>query len=232
MELTNEFTVDVPVDRAWMVLTDLELIAPCLPGAELREVDGEEYRGVVKIKVGPIATAYQGTARFIELDQGAGHIVLKAEGREARGQGNANAVVTATLRPTGSRTTVTVVTTLAITGKVAQFGRGVLADVSAKLLDQFAKNLETTVLSQDAVTLAAPTPVGADVDGQPQAMPARQPNSKEPADWSGVRLIHSAAAEPVDVVELAGGSVLRRFAPLVSVVVVAIAITVWLARRR
>ena len=150
MELNNEFEVAIPVAEAWKVLTDVEKIAPCMPGAELREVEGDEYRGLVKVKVGPITASYRGTARFEELDAKAHKAVLKAEGRETRGQGNATALIKATLSPSTKGTKVEVVTDLAITGKVAQFGRGVLADVSGKLLDQFVHNLETTVLAAPA----------------------------------------------------------------------------------
>ncbi len=150
MELTNEFRVNVPLDDAWAILTDIERIAPSMPGAQLQEVEGDEYRGIVKVKVGPITAQYKGTARFEEQDKEAHRVVLKAEGRDTRGQGNANATVTATLTPEPDGTRVTVVTDLTITGKVAQFGRGVLADVSSKLLGQFVDNLERDVLSAGA----------------------------------------------------------------------------------
>lgn len=146
MELTNEFDVSVPVDEAWRVLTDVERIAPCLPGAQLQEVEGDEYRGIVKVKVGPITAQYKGKATFTELDEAAHKAVLSASGRDTRGQGNASATITAELTPAGDGTHVSVLTDLTVTGKVAQFGRGVLADVSAKLLGQFVENLEQTVL--------------------------------------------------------------------------------------
>lgn len=147
MELKNEFTVDVPVDEAWAVLTDLERIAPCMPGAKLEESDGENYKGKVKVKVGPVTAEYRGTARFLERDADAHRAVLRAEGRETRGQGNAAATITAMLAGAGEGTQVTVVTDLAITGRVAQFGRGVLGEVSTKLLGQFVASLESTVLA-------------------------------------------------------------------------------------
>src|SRR5206468_8135458 len=155
MELTNEFRVPVPKQDAWALLTDVERIAPCMPGAELQEVEGEEYRGVVKVKVGPITAQYKGKATFLERDETGGKAVLRAEGRDTRGQGNANATITATLVPDGDGTKVTVATDLAVTGKVAQFGRGVLADVSSKLMGQFVDCLETNVLSS---TAAEPPP--------------------------------------------------------------------------
>ncbi len=146
MELTNDFRVGVPVGRAWAVLTDVELIAPCMPGAQLQEVEGDEYRGIVKIKVGPITAQYKGTAKFVERDDEVHRAVLRAEGRDTRGQGNANATITATLTPDGEGTAVTVATDLTVTGRVAQFGRGVMADVSAKLLGQFVDCLENKLL--------------------------------------------------------------------------------------
>ena len=146
MELTHEFSVSVPIDEAWAVLTDLERIAPCMPGAELQEVAGDEYRGVVKVKVGPMTAQYKGVASFRERDEANHRAVVRAEGRDTRGQGNASATVTATLVPEDGGTRVTLHTDLTITGKVAQFGRGVLADVSSKLLGQFVQALEADVL--------------------------------------------------------------------------------------
>jgi uncharacterized protein len=149
VDLTNEFRVGVPVEHAWEVLTDVERIAPCMPGAQLQEIEGDEYRGIVKVKVGPITAQYKGAARFVERDDAAHRAVLRAEGRETRGQGNANATITAQLEPDGDDTKVSVVTDLTITGRVAQFGRGVLADVSTKLLGQFVDCLETKLLAGD-----------------------------------------------------------------------------------
>ena len=254
MELTNEFDVAVPVEKAWSVLTDIERIAPCLPGAQLREVEGDEYRGAVKIKVGPITTSYDGAIRFTELDEQLHRAVMKAEGRETRGQGNVSAVITATLSSQGERTKVTVVTDLTISGKVAQFGRGVLADVSAKLLDQFVVNLETTVLVPDVdepadeappakksrkpKTTAAASPAG-EANG-PDAtavvddatVPSEKAVPHDPADGAtNVRHINSAEAEPVDLVDLAGGSVARRILKPV-LIVAALAVLARAKRRR
>lgn len=150
MELTNDFRVGVPVERAWEVLTDVELIAPCMPGAQLQEVEGDEYRGIVKVKVGPVTAQYKGAARFVEKDEAARRIVLRAEGRETRGQGNAAATITAQLQPDGDGTAVSVVTDLTVTGRVAQFGRGVMADVSSKLLGQFVECLEGKLTQEEA----------------------------------------------------------------------------------
>jgi carbon monoxide dehydrogenase subunit G len=207
MELTNDFRVAVPVERAWAVLTDVELIAPCLPGAQLQEIEGDEYRGVVKVKVGPITAQYKGQATFVSQDPDAHVAVLRAEGRETRGQGNANATITATLLPDGADgTAVSVVTDLTITGRVAQFGRGVLADVSAKLLDQFVENLETTVLVDDS---AAPVEVEAEavVGRVAEAAPV-------------IRTVEHPEPEPVDLIETAGTPVARRVAPIFAVLAI------------
>jgi uncharacterized protein len=172
VELTNDFRVGVPVERAWELLTDVEGIAPCMPGAQLQEIEGDEYRGIVKVKVGPITAQYKGVARFLERDEAAHRAVLRAEGRETRGQGNANATITARLEPDGDATNVTVVTDLTITGRVAQFGRGVLADVSAKLLGQFVDCLESKLL---APTRAAAESASASVSETTTSAPSTGP---------------------------------------------------------
>ena len=227
MELTNEFHVSVPVERAWAVLTDVERIAPCMPGAELHEVEGDEYRGVVKVKVGPITAQYKGTATFVERDDDAHRAVLRAEGRDTRGQGNANATVTATLQPDGDGTRVEVVTDLAVTGKVAQFGRGVLADVSAKLLGQFVERLETDVLNGEEPAWAPAAPA-VDVEEAPPSGNgdgSEAPPQPEPAV---VRRIEPVPAEPVDLLGTAGGSVAKRVGPAVG----AVLFLLWVFTRR
>jgi uncharacterized protein len=206
MELINEFRVGVPIEQAWAVLTDLERIAPCLPGAELQEVEGDEYRGVVKVKVGPITAQYKGRASFVEQDTTGWRAVVKADGRDTRGQGNASAVVTATLVPDGSATKVRVVTELTITGKVAQFGRGVLAEVSGKLIDQFAESLERDVL----VGATEPVPQGAQVGPV-----VSDPAAASDGVVSQPRRIEGPAATPVDLLGTAGTPLAKRVVPLV-----------------
>src|SRR5688572_19204431 len=218
MELTNDFRVAVPVARAWAVLTDVELIAPCLPGAQLQEVEGDEYRGVVKVKVGPITAQYKGKAAFLSKDADTHVAVLRAEGRETRGQGNANATITATLTADDGGTAVSVITDLTITGRVAQFGRGVLADVSAKLLDQFVENLETTVLVEpvEAVSVELEDPIEA---VQPDAGEPAPPSEPDLADAAPVvRTVDHPEPEPVDLIEAAGKPVARRVGPVLAVV--------------
>ncbi|MBK5224195.1 MAG: SRPBCC family protein [Acidimicrobiia bacterium] len=232
MELTNEFEVGVPVEQAWKVLTDVERIAPCLPGAQLQEVEGDEYRGIVKVKVGPITAQYKGVATFIEKDD-VNHVAkLKADGRDTRGQGNANAVITASLVPSGTGTKVTVLTDLQITGKVAQFGRGVMADVSAKLLDQFVENLETTVLEGDGVEEVEERAVEAAVataDGEEAAEAAEATTTPPPLD--NIRRIDHAASEPVDLLGTAGAPVAKRLVPTIGVLVVVFLLLRWLRGR-
>ena len=213
MELTNDFRVALPVERAWAVLTDVERIAPCLPGAQLQEIEGDEYRGIVKVKVGPITAQYKGQAKFLSLDPEAHVAVLRAEGRETRGQGNANATITATLTPDGEGTAVAIATDLTVTGRVAQFGRGVLADVSAKLLDQFVADLEKTVLVDEPTEAVDPEPVDGEV-----AM-AAAPVEEAPAKPS-VRTIDGPEAKPVDLLETAGTPVAKRVGPVLLAIAV------------
>jgi carbon monoxide dehydrogenase subunit G len=141
MELHHEFTVPVPVDEAWRALLDIERVAPCMPGATVRDYDGKTVNGSVKVKVGPITVTYQGTAVFEEQDEDARRIVLIASGRETRGQGTARATVTGTLTEQDGGTAVSVRTDLTVTGRPAQFGRGVMAEVGDRIIGRFAQNL-------------------------------------------------------------------------------------------
>ena len=221
MELTNDFKVGISVPEAWKVLTDVERIAPMLPGAQLQEVEGDEYRGVVKVKVGPITAQYKGAARFVERDESAGKVVLSASGRDTRGQGNASATITATMIPDGEGTKVSVVTDLTVTGKVAQFGRGVLAEVSAKLLGQFADALEADLASggsdsgTGAAAVSEATPDEADAADAARESPSTNGSESVPA---GPRRIDAPEAEPVDLLEVAGGSALKRLIPVAGVI--------------
>ena len=201
------------------MLLDVERIAPCLPGAQLQEIEGDEYRGIVKIKVGPITAQYKGAARIVETDEANGTIVLKAEGRDVRGQGNASASITATLLAEGSGTLVKIDTDLNITGKVAQFGRGVMADVSSKLLGQFADNLRENVLTRRADTRGAVPP-------RPASGGRRRRRNRTPRPTDSVRKIESAEAEPVDLMDAAGGALGKRLIPIVAGLVALLAAAV------
>ena len=209
MELNNDFEVTAPVDEVWAVLTDVERIAPCLPGAQLQEVEGDEFRGVVKVKVGPITAQYKGAASFVERDDAGHRAVLRAEGRDTRGAGNASADITAALEATNVGTKVTVITELTVTGKVAQFGRGVMADVSKKLMGQFADNLSELIAASDA--------------------PAGEPSAEEEEPAGQATAMEAADVEPVDLLEAAGAPVLKRLGPTllaVAAVVVVVLILV------
>ncbi|MEX2268670.1 MAG: SRPBCC family protein [Acidimicrobiia bacterium] len=235
MKIQDQFRVAVPVDHAWRVLLDVEGIAPCMPGAQLQEVEGDEYRGTVKVKVGPITAQYKGVARIVEADEAARHIVIKADGRDTRGQGNASATVTAALEPDGDGTRVSIDTDLNVTGKVAQFGRGVMADVSSKLLAQFVECLESTVLSgegspgspppraQEANASSANPETPPDVSSVEQASPA--------GSSSEVRKIDAPEAEAVDLMKVAGGAVAKRVVPALVAGAVVIGVVIWLVSR-
>jgi carbon monoxide dehydrogenase subunit G len=249
MELSNEFEVPVPIEQAWEILTDLERIAPCLPGAQLQEVEGDVYRGIVKIKVGPITAQYKGQAVMVQKDDDAHVALLEATGRDTRGAGNASAAIKAELTSRGDVTHVSVVTDLTVTGKVAQFGRGVLADVSAKLLGQFVDNLEATVLADELIdgavvdlAVAATTDdaglAGVAVDeaaGLLDAAEALEATVDHTPVGEGpepiVRRIESPEVEPVDLLDTAGSPVLKRAAPLL-VVLAVVLVVLGLRRRR
>jgi carbon monoxide dehydrogenase subunit G len=213
MEITDSFRVSTPIDATWKVMLDIEGIAPCMPGAQLQEVDGDEYRGIVKVKVGPITAQYKGSARLAEVDEPNRRIVIDASGRDTRGQGNAKASIVVTMTPEGAGTKVDVVTDLSITGKVAQFGRGVLADVSSKLMGQFVENVERDVLSSAG---------GGDTShaggAYEQALESvAAPNGDTPAATratTGPRRIDGPEVEPVDLLGVAGAPVTRRLVPI------------------
>jgi carbon monoxide dehydrogenase subunit G len=204
MDLNHEFTVPVPVGDAWRILTDVERIAPCLPGAKLEESTGDTYSGFVKVKVGPIQAQFKGQASFLERDDVAYKAVLKGEGRDTTGKGNASALITAQLleeSPTSTKVTVT--TDLNITGKVAQFGRGAMADISNKLLDQFVENLNGLIAAGDT----SATSDNATSSGAPSAPAAEK------------------EVEALDLLSVSSGAILKRALP---VVVVIAAVVIWL----
>ncbi len=197
MDLNHEFTVNVPVAEAWAILTDLERIAPCLPGAQLTEVEGDTYRGQVKIKVGPILAQFKGQASFVSRDDVAHKASLKGEGRDTTGKGNASAIITAELTSvTPTSTKCTVHTDLSISGKVAQFGRGALADVSDKLLAQFSENLNQLIS-------AAPAP-SASVVTETASVSSEQPT---------IRKIDGPEVAPLNLLDTAGSTIAKRAIP-------------------
>ena len=212
MDLNHEFIVNVPINDAWVILTDLERIAPCLPGAQLTEVEGDTYRGQVKVKVGPIVAQFKGQASFVTRDDAAHTASLKAEGRDTTGKGTAAATITAQLTSvTPTSTKCTVVTDLTISGKVAQFGRDALADVSDKLLAQFADNLNQLISSAPATTTTSTTTSTTTTTPAPVA--AASPE---------IRKIESAEVAPLDLLGTAGAPILKRAIPVVVALIVAV----------
>ena len=209
MELKSDFEVSVGVDRAWEVLTNPELIAPCLPGARLDEVEGDEFRGAVKVKVGPISSEYRGKATMVELNREELRIVIRAEGRDTRGAGNAAADITAQMEAVSENTTrVEVITDLKISGKVAQFGRGVLGDVSAKLMGQFVNNLEEML--QESVEETDAGEDAAEDGGDEAAEPAAEPAEPEAVNLLAVVPTKLRILTPIIAPVLGLGLLLKR----------------------
>ncbi|MGZ6777635.1 MAG: SRPBCC family protein [Mycobacterium sp.] len=212
MELNNEFRVAVPAATTWQVLTDVERVAPCIPGAQLISVDGDDFTGAVKVKVGPITVSYKGDASFQEKDEAAQRVVIKASGKETRGSGNAAALVTAELKDDGAQgTLVSITTDLTISGKAAQFGRGVLADVSTNLIGQFARNLEADLLGG-----ATPPP------GTPSSSAAAATSAPVASD----------AGDSVDLLKVVAVPMAKRYAPAIAAIAAGVAVGFLLGRRK
>lgn len=252
MKIDNEFTVNAPIERAWALLTDLEAIAPCLPGAQLTGMEGDAYLGKVKIKVGPVTAEYAGTARFAEKDDAGYRAVIDARGRDSRGAGNASALITAQLREEDSHTVVTVDTDLKISGKIAQFGSGMIKEVSQKLLGQFVNCLEGKLTAPEIPVTDAVDSIGhedksesqvgiADQDGAtivaaPVAgsapTPAPATGSTPAAGSVSAPAAHrefTASPEPeaLDLMGLAGGSIYKRLLPVAGAAVVIVAVIIY-----
>ncbi|MDT4932276.1 MAG: hypothetical protein QOK11_168 [Pseudonocardiales bacterium] len=225
MQLEHTFTVPVGIDEAWRVLLDIEQVAPCMPGASLDSVDGDDFTGTVKVKLGPISLTYKGKASFIEKDAAAHRAVIDARGRDARGNGTATAKVTATLTEEGSSTKVDVTTDLDITGKPAQFGRGVMVDVGNKLIGQFADCLAGTLAGTQAGTLAGSEPAVTPTP-EPPAGPAVTPQlAARPVAVGG----SADDIEPINLIQSAGPAIAKRVAPVVALLVL---VVILLRRRR
>ncbi|MGW5281105.1 SRPBCC family protein [Streptomyces collinus] len=220
MELHHEFTVPVPVDDAWHALLDIERVAPCLPGAAVESYDGRTVNGSVKVKVGPVTVTYRGTAVFEEQDEGAHRMVLVASGRETRGQGTARATVTGTLTERDGGTAVSVDTDLTVTGRPAQFGRGVLAEVGDRLVGRFASCLEERLAARPAapVAEAAAPPAEAGAAAPPVGTGAAAPPVRE-------------ETEPLDLLRTAGLPVAKRVAAALAAAAAVALAAVGLRRR-
>ena len=242
MEMDHSFTVPVPPERAWDVLLDVEKIAPCMPGATVEEFDGEVVTGRIKVKVGPVSLTYRGTAKFTERDPDAKVIVLDASGKETRGAGTASATVRASLEPesSGQATKVTIHTTMNVTGRPAQFGRGVMVEVGGKLVEKFADNLAQLISpggateADDAATAGEGSTDGASAD--PPALAETGPGSTQPSTIIPAASTASAPpAQPnedsINLVRLVGPSILKRAIPVV-IGAAAMALLGWRIRHR
>jgi uncharacterized protein len=253
MQLEHQFSVPVPVADAWEVLLDVERVAPCMPGATVESFDGETIVGKVKVKVGPIQVTYAGEARFKEKDEAARRVVVDAAAKEARGAGTANATITAALHDAGGTSTnVTVTTDLAITGKPAQFGRGVMVEVGNKLLGRFADCLSDELGSAPAAVgapsadgSAAAAPSGADrrttlsqATPTPGPRPSAKPAAGQAADRGGpqgdptLRSLRERDHDAIDLLDVAGAPLLKRLAPVIGGALLLLLVWRLVARRR
>lgn len=225
MEMEHSFTVPAQVETVWEALLDLERVVGCMPGASLNSHDGDEFVGTVKVKVGVISLQYKGSGRFTERDEAAGRAVIAASGREARGNGTATATVTARLAQDGPGTAVTVVTDLSVTGRPAQFGRGLISDVAGKIIGQFADCLADELGTEESAPVtpsASEQPEAADTwqpavssDGQARAITPR-PATPSPATPTPVRPAPAPVSEEINLLDSAGMPVLKRVAPVVA----------------
>ena len=234
MKLENEFTVNVPVEDAWNVLLDLERVTPCLPGAALTEQsDDDEYKGEMKVRLGPVTQEYNGTVRIEEADESEHRAVLKADGKDARGQGAATATITSTLHDEGDGSTkVRVETDMQITGRAAQFGRGVQQDVAERLLSRFAECLENEIVgggAKEEAEAAATSEAGPSENGT-----AAEGASEEEEQPRRRIIQQDREVEPLDLGEASREAVFKRIkqAAPVAAGVVALVIVIWLVRRR
>jgi carbon monoxide dehydrogenase subunit G len=217
MKIANQFTVSAPIDQAWDVLCDLEQVIPLMPGAQLTGHEGDDYLGKVKVKVGPVTSEFSGKVRFVEQDRDQHRAVIDAKGKESRGTGNAAATVTAELHEDGERTSVAVDTDLKIVGKLAQFGSGMLQQVSEKLLGQFVESLEAKLAAEKNGEQPAASPSQAGPES------AASPESPAPAA--------APEPEPIDLLELAGGDQLKKYGSL-ALAVLAVLVLIWVLRHR
>ena len=232
MKLENEFTVDVPVENVWAVLLDLERVTPCLPGAALTEESGNEYKGEMKVRLGPVSQEYEGTVKIEEADESERRAVLKANGKDARGQGTASATITSTLQDEGNGSTkVRVETDMQLTGRAAQFGRGVQQDVAEKLLNRFAECLENEIMGGGAEEELEPD--ASEVEPSEEG-PSADGEAGEEEGQPRRRIIQQdKEVEPLDLGEASQEAVIKRLkaaAPVAAGFVVG-AVVVWLLKR-
>lgn len=227
MKLKNEFSVPASVDTVWQALLDPERVAPCFPGATITSADGDEFAGLVKVRLGPISLQYRGSGRFTETDKAAHRAVIEATGTASGGQSTAAATVTATLAENGGGTAVTLVTDLTVTGKPAQFGRGMIEDVGGKIIGQFADCLAESLAPQEVSVATAAEPPAT------PALPATSARPVRPAP-SQLRVVPAIppAAEEIDLLDAASGAVAKRLVPAITaLVLLALLLRRWRRRR-
>lgn len=226
MIIENSFTVDAPIEEAWELLTNIPEIAPCLPGAKLTDETDGVFSGGIKVKVGPVTSEYKGSAEFVEKDDTSYKAVIDGKGRDTRGAGNAQALITAQMIAVGQQTQVDIVTDLKVSGKVAQFGRGVMQDVSTKLLGQFAECLEKKiaepeVIEEIAAASAAATGSTSDaVSGNDQGTGTTSGTDTTAGADTAAGADDDDDDEVLDLLDVAGDAALKRFAPAAIGVVV------------
>jgi uncharacterized protein len=229
MELEHSFTVPVPADQAWDVLLDVERVAPCMPGATIDSVEGDEIKGRIKVKLGPVSMTYAGTARITERDPDAGVVTLEASGKETRGAGTAAATIRSELHSQGGQTEVTVHTSLNVTGRPAQFGRGMMADVSAKLIGVFASNLADMLATGNG---SAPEPAVPEPAVQATAHARPVPTAPTPASTTPA-VASAPGGDSLNLLQVAGLPVLKRIAaPAGALLAVLAGVLIWRRRRR
>jgi carbon monoxide dehydrogenase subunit G len=219
IELRNTFTIPAPLEEAWQVLLDVERIAPCMPGASLESVSGDEFEGAVKVKLGAMMLTYRGKAKIVEQDAAAHRAVIEGSAKEARGAGTAKATVVATLHPDAEGTKAEVVTSLNITGRPAQFGRGVMAEVAERLIDQFADRLRQEMIAPEQQPAAAPEPVTAESAARVPSAAASSavPPSSAPEPRAPARA-GAKDDDAIDLLAVAGGPMAKRAAVTAAVI--------------
>lgn len=245
MELDHDFTVPVPVDRAWPVLLDVERVATCMPGATLDSADGDEYKGRMKVKVGAMTITYRGTARIVSADEASHTVTLEASAKEARGSGTASATVQAKLQEEDGTTRVTVHTKLNVTGRPAQFGRNILSEVGSKIISRFAKALAEELeaseepapearaeATPEAAPEAAEKPEPAVAEAVPEAAPERPEEAPERPARAERPLRVAREDDAIDLLEVAGPSVAKRAAPAIGGLVTLLLVVRFMVRRR
>ncbi|MEY9968930.1 carbon monoxide dehydrogenase subunit G [Streptacidiphilus sp. MAP12-16] len=243
MDFNNEFRVSLPMEPAWELFNDVERLVPCMPGAQLTDIDGEQFHGTVKVKVGPVTVQYKGVASFEKRDAANRTVRLNAAGRDTRGQGNADAHITVQLTADGDGTRVAVQTQLRITGKVAQFGKGVMEDISKKLLDQFVACLEDRLAAERKPARPEPAVPADKAPGTAGSERSHASTNHAPAPQANAPVATEAAAratpvsgpddsEPLDLLDVARGALLKRLAPVAAGVLAALALAFWLRGHR